>query len=252
MSRQQSREVIWSDEFDGEADTPIDSRNWTHEVGGGGWGNDELQFYTESPRNVGLDGQGNLAIVARSETPDDGRSLYGGCWYTSARIITKGRFEFAYGEIETRIKLPRGKGVWSALWMLGGNLPEVPWPACGEIDVFENLGHDPRTIYGTVHGPGYSGQQGIGRSYTATDDLSAGFHIYAVEWHPDSIRWRLDGHCFSSITRGDLSGRPWVFDHPFFILLNVAVGGSWPGAPDSSTTFPQTLLVDYVRVYRFS
>jgi beta-glucanase (GH16 family) len=240
-----TREFIWSDEFDGSAGTPVNPRYWTHELGGSGWGNGELQYYTNSPANACLDGNGNLAIVARSD--ESGR--YGPCRYTSARIITKAKFEFAYGEIEARIKIPRGRGIWPALWMLGANLPEVPWPLCGEIDVLENLGHDTRTIYGTVHGPGYSGQHGVSRSYVAASDLAADFHIYTVRWHTDSIRWYLDGHCCHTVTPDDLPGRRWVFDHPFFILVNLAVGGNWPGAPDESTTFPQTLLVDYVRVF---
>jgi beta-glucanase (GH16 family) len=232
---------VWSDEFDGDAGAPIDERHWTHELGGSGWGNNEVQCYTDSPRNSSLDGKGNLCITARQET--SGR-------YSSARVITKGKFEFAYGKIEARAKLPKGRGMWPALWMLGANLPETPWPICGEIDVLENLGHDTRTVYGTVHGPGFSGRHGVSGRCFAAHDLAADFHIYAVHWDPGSIRWHLDDKCYHVVTPDDLPGRRWVYGHPFFILLNLAVGGDWPGAPDASTAFPQTLVVDYIRVYQ--
>jgi beta-glucanase (GH16 family) len=233
-------ELVWSDEFDGPRGTPVDARYWTHELGGGGWGNRELQRYTDQPENAALDGNGNLAIVARREADE----------YTSARLITHGKVEFAHGRVEARMRLPRGRGVWPAFWMLGSNLGATPWPGCGEIDIVENLGHDSRTIHGTVHGPGYSGREGIARSHVHDVDLGEDFHVYGVDWEPDRVSWLLDGRVYGAVTVGDLDGRPWVHAHPFFILLNLAVGGEWPGDPDESTPFPATLLVDYVRVYR--
>jgi beta-glucanase (GH16 family) len=192
------------------------------------------------PANAALDGNGNLCIVARKNGEE----------YTSARLITHGKFEFTYGRVEARMRLPRGRGLWSAFWMLGGNLPSVPWPDCGEIDILESLGHDTRTIHGTVHGPGYAGRQGIGRSHWHDVDLADDFHVYGVTWQREGVAWSLDGQTYGAVTALDLGDRPWVHDHPFFILLNLAVGGEWPGDPDDSTPLPATLLVDYVRVYQ--
>lgn len=232
--------LLWSDEFDGPRGTPVDARHWTHELGGDGWGNRELQRYTDRPANAALDGDGNLAIVARRDAGE----------YTSARLVTHGKVELTYGRIEARMRLPRGRGIWPAFWMLGANLPGTPWPSCGEIDIVENLGHDPRTIYGTVHGPGYSGRNGIACSHEHDVDLANDFHVYGVEWQRERVAWSLDGRVYGELTAAGVGGRPWVLDHPLFILLNLAVGGEWPGAPDESTAFPATLLVDYVRVYR--
>jgi beta-glucanase (GH16 family) len=148
------------------------------------------------------------------------------------------------------MRLPRGRGLWSAFWMLGTNLPTTPWPHCGEIDVLESLGHEPRTIYGTLHGPGYAGRQGIARSSQTHADLADDFHVYGVDWQPGRVQWSLDGVAYGVLTPADLGGRPWAHDHPFFLLLNLAVGGEWPGDPDESTPFPAVLLVDYVRVYQ--
>jgi beta-glucanase (GH16 family) len=242
--------LVWSDEFDGEAGTPINDEYWTHELGGSGWGNNELQFYTNRPENVSLDGSGNLAIVAREDDSGQHACHYEICRYTSARIVTKGKVEFAYGRVEARIKVPRGQGIWPAFWMLGANFPQVRWPLSGEIDIMENIGREPRTVHGTVHGPGYSGGDGIGRAYHSDREFADDFHVYAVDWDPDAIRWYVDGELFSTLTPDDLRGHDWVFDHDFFIILNVAVGGYWPGNPDDTTEFPQTMLVDYVRVYQ--
>lgn len=231
-------EWVWSDEFDGPTLNPD---NWLAETGAGGWGNNELQFYTDRPENLRLE-NGLLVIEARKED-------YRGSRYTSARIKTESRRVFRYGRIEARLKLPTGKGIWPAFWMLGENLPTAGWPAAGEIDIMENIG-EPHTIYGTVHGPGYAGAQGVGASYTlGGDPLYQNFHTYAIEWTPTEIRWYLDETLFNIVRETDVPG-PWVFDHPFFILLNVAVGGNWPGHPDESTAFPQQMVVDYVRVYR--
>jgi beta-glucanase (GH16 family) len=234
--------LVWSDEFDGPAGAAPDPANWNHETGDHGWGNGELQNYTDSRENSALDGNGNLVITARQEA---------GGGYTSARLTTQDKVEHAYGRFEARIKIPTGQGVWPAFWMLGDNFPDTPWPDSGEIDIMENVGHEPGTVHGTVHGPGYSGGEGIGASYqhpqggAFTDD----FHVYAVEWTPDSITWSVDDVPFNTLTPADLGGRTWVYDHPFFMILNVAVGGQWPGYPDETTRFPQQMVVDYVRVY---
>ncbi|MCC6891627.1 MAG: family 16 glycosylhydrolase [Anaerolineae bacterium] len=244
--------LIWSDEFDGEANSPINTEFWTAETGGHGWGNNELEYYTDRLENAALDGNGNLAITARAENPDNYRCHYGTCTHTSARLITRGKFEFTYGRVEARLKIPRGQGIWPAFWMLGGNFGEVGWPNSGEIDIMENVGKEPRNLYGTVHGPGYSGGNSIGGSTTRDADLADDFHVYAVDWDADAIRWYIDGELFYTFTPNDLNGKPWVYDHDFFILLNVAVGGYWPGMPDDTTVFPQTMLVDYVRVYQLA
>ncbi len=236
--------VTWSDEFDKPAGAPIDDTKWRFDTGGGGWGNNELQYYTNSTRNVQHDGQGRLAITARQENPSNLQCHYGTCRYTSGRILTAGKVTQAYGRFEASIKIPRGQGIWPAFWMLGGN----DWPNTGEIDIMENVGHITNTVHGTVHGPGYSGGAGIGGSRTIGAPLGDTFHTYAVDWSPNLIVWYLDGSEYFRITPSGIRGNRWVFDHPFFMILNVAVGGNWPGNPDGSTSFPQTMLIDYVRV----
>lgn len=244
--------LVWSDEFDGEAGTPVNSEYWTHDVGGHGWGNNQLEYDTNDPENASLDGSGNLAIVAREGSPEGRFCHYGNCDYTSARLITRNNVEFTYGRVEARIQIPRGQGIWPAFWMLGSNFQRVGWPASGEIDIMENVGKEPQNVYGTVHGPGYSGGDGVGGSYSMGEDFADDFHVYAVDWDPDAIRWYVDGELVNTITPDDLRGNQWVFDHDFFIILNVAVGGYWPGNPDETTEFPQTMLVDYVRVYQLA
>ncbi|MDH2426899.1 glycoside hydrolase family 16 protein [Sphaerisporangium sp. TRM90804] len=236
--------VTWADEFNGAAGTSIDGSKWKFDIGGSGWGNNELQYYTNSTRNVYHDGQGHLAITARRENPSNLQCHYGACQYTSGRILTADRFTQTYGRFEASIKIPRGQGIWPAFWMLGGG----NWPTTGEIDIMENIGSVPNTVHGTVHGPGYSGGSGIGGSRTIGAPLGDAFHNYRVDWSPNLIVWYLDGSEFFRITPSNLRGNQWVFDHPFFMILNVAVGGNWPGNPNSSTTFPQTMLIDYVRV----
>jgi beta-glucanase (GH16 family) len=243
--------LVWSDEFDGAAGALVDATKWVFDLGGNGWGNYELEYYTDRARNASLTGEGTLAIQAFRESyrGADGVSRD----FTSARLKTLRRFEQAYGRFEARLKVPRGQGLWPAFWMLGADIETVDWPACGEIDVMENIGREPSTIHGTMHGPGYSGAGGLSGSYALpagarfTDD----FHVFAVEWEPAAVRWYVDGALYHTRTPADLpAGTRWVFDHPFFILLNVAVGGDWPGSPDASTAFPQTMLVDFVRAYR--
>lgn len=249
----QTWSLVWSDEFNGAGGSPVDTTKWVFDIGGGGWGNNELEYYTSSPANASLDGNGNLVITAIKETlPRKRRCWYGRCQYSSARMKTAGIFKQAYGRFEARIKVPYGQGIWPAFWMLGKNINKVGWPRCGEIDIMENIGREPAKAHGTIHGPGYSGANGIGTSY----DLPAGafsdeFHVFSIEWKPDAIRWYVDGNLYQTRTAADLpAGAAWVFDHPFFILMNVAVGGSWPGNPDATTVFPQRMYVDYVRVYQ--
>ncbi len=239
--------LTWSDEFDAPAGAPADATKWNHELGGHGWGNQELQFYTERPENIAHDGMGRLAITARRED-------YLGAAFTSARITTRGKLEQRYGRFEARLKLPTGKGMWPAFWMLGNDIGRsARWPDCGEIDVMESRGATPWRVTGALHGPGFSGGNALIGGFETADraDLTADFHIYGVTWTPDEIQISIDGHAFHSVRRTRLpaSGR-WVYDHPFFLLLNVAVGGNFGGPPSEGTSFPQTLLADWVRVYQ--
>jgi beta-glucanase (GH16 family) len=241
--------LAWSDEFDGPAGSPPDPATWRAEVGGHGWGNQQLQWYTGAGDNAALDGAGNLAIVARRTGPEEAEGRFGGRGYTSARLVSKDRVAFRYGLVEARIRLPRGRGLWPAFWMLGQDIDRVGWPGCGEIDVMENFGKDPRVVQGTIHGPGYSGADGIGATHRAGAGLADGFHRYAVHWEPGRIRWYLDDRCYGTVTPDDLGGRSWVFDHDFYLLLNLAVGGSFSVPPDPAA-LPQAMLVDHVRVWR--
>jgi beta-glucanase (GH16 family) len=240
-------ELVWSDEFDGPAGGAPDPARWTAEVGGHGWGNQELQHYTDARDNVALDGAGHLAITARRQT-HEARA------FTSGRLTTRRKFQQAYGRFEARLKLPTGKGLWPAFWMLGADLDSgVRWPDCGEIDIVEGRGAQPWRVSGAVHGPGYSAGNARIAEYVTADrrDLTAEFHVYAVEWDPEEIRFFVDDRRYHSVRPGVLpGGAPWVFDHPFFLILNVAVGGSFGGPPDDTTPFPQALLADHVRAYR--
>jgi beta-glucanase (GH16 family) len=236
--------ITWSDEFNGAAGAPVDGSKWKFDTGGSGNGNNELEYYTTSTSNVSTDGQGHLAITARKENPSNNQCWYGTCTYTSGRIQTASTFTQQYGRFEASIKIPKGQGMWPAFWMLGGN----NWPTTGEIDVMENVGNTPNTVYGTVHGPGYSGANGVGGNKTIGSALGDAFHTYAVDWSPNLIIWYLDGQEYFRVTPANINGNTCVYDHPFDMILNLAVGGSWPGSPDASTAFPQSMLVDYVRV----
>lgn len=240
--------LTWSDEFNGANGSLPDSSKWVMETGGGGWGNHELESYTNRAQNAHLQ-DGNLIITAINEkyTGADGIARE----YTSARLKTLGKFDQKYGRFEARIKLPQGQGIWPAFWMMGNNIEKVDWPNCGEIDIMENIGKEPAMVHGTIHGPGYNGADGLGASYTLPSGKFADdFHVFAVEWVASAIRFYVDGSLYQTRTPADLpAGTTWAYDHPFFILLNLAVGGDWPGNPDKATTFPQTMLVDYVRVY---
>jgi beta-glucanase (GH16 family) len=248
-----SPSLAWHDEFDGPAGASFDRAKWVADTGGKGFGNQERQFYTTRAENVALDGDGHLVITARAELPSSAYECwYGRCLYTSTRLKTKGLFAQTYGRFEARIRIPRGQGLWPAFWMLGDDIDVVHWPQSGEIDIMENIGREPTIAHGTLHGPGYSGAGGIGRADTlARGAYADDFHIFAVAWRPSEIRWYVDGREYHRMTPADLPpGTKWVFDHPLFLLLNVAVGGGWPGDPDASTTFPQQMVVDYVRAYR--
>lgn len=238
--------LTWSDEFNGEDGSSPDATKWAFDVGGEGWGNKELESYTARPVNVEQRG-GNLVVTARKEdyTGADGTARP----YTSGRV-RRGLFAQDYGRFEARMKLPVGKGIWPAFWMLGDDIDSVGWPKSGEIDVMECIG-DPLTIYSTLHGPGYDfGGVSTRFAVPSGHDVNKGFHLYAVEWAPNDIKFYFDNRLIVERTPKDLpKGTAWVFNHPFFLLLNLAVGGSWPGNPDKTTAFPQRMLVDYVRVY---
>ncbi len=241
--------LVWSDEFNGAEGSLPDPAKWVMETGGNGWGNQELETYTNRAVNAQQKG-GLLVITAQKEKYKASDNIERK--YTSARIKTQGLFEHAYGRIEARIKIPEGQGIWPAFWMLGQDIGAVGWPKCGEIDIMENIGKEPSTIHGTIHGPGYSADKGIGSPYSLADEkrFADDFHVYAVEWYPKEIRFYVDDQLYATRTPAELpEGARWVYDHKFFIILNVAVGGGWPGNPDKSTRFPQRMLVDYVRVY---
>jgi beta-glucanase (GH16 family) len=231
----------FTDDFDGPAGSPADGSKWNYETGDN-VNNHEREWYTAGASNAALDGQGHLVITAKKENSGN-NCWYGACEYTSARLNTSGKFSTGGGHIEVRMKLPRGQGMWPAFWMLGGS----NWPTDGEIDVMENIGKEPTTVHGTIHGPGYSGANGIGAAYNGPN-FSDDFHTYAVDWNGQSITWSVDGNAYETRTPADLNGNQWVYNHPFFLILNLAVGGDWPGDPDGSTQFPQQLVVDYVHV----
>jgi beta-glucanase (GH16 family) len=244
-----SNTATFTDDFDGPAGSGVDQSKWHLETGDN-VNNHELEYYTSGTNNAALDGQGHLVITARKENPANYQCWYGTCQYTSARMNTASTFTQAYGHFEARMKLPRGQGMWPAFWMLGNNIGTVGWPNSGEIDIMENIGREPSTVHGTIHGPGYSGSGGIGAAYTLPNGqaFADGFHTFAIDWSPNTITWSVDGIAYETRTPADLGGNTWVFDHPFFVIVNLAVGGYWPGDPDSSTVFPQQLVVDYVHV----
>jgi beta-glucanase (GH16 family) len=247
-------QLVWREEFNARAGHPVNSARWSHETGDGtaqgipGWGNNEREYYTDSLANASHDGQGNLLISVRpADQPLS--CYYGPCEYTSARLVSRDRVEIGHGRIEARIKVPAGAGLWPAFWALGSDIGEVGWPTCGEIDVMEYLGRNPNDVFGTLHGPGYSGANGISGQTTLPGPLSDDFHVFAIEWQSDRVDWFVDGALYHSATRADVGGNPWVFDKPFFMILNVAVGGFLGGAVDPGLTFPRSMAIDYIRVY---
>lgn len=250
--------LVFEDDFNGEAGASINTEFWNFDIGTGqdGWGNQELQYYTDRPENISLDGQGNMVITARREN-------FQGSAFTSARINTRGKVERQYGRFEARIQMPGGRGVWPAFWMLGRNIETEPdddpatvvWPFPGEIDITEMRGQEPFRTIGSIHGPGYSGGGAISGELDLEDErFDTDFHEFAIEWTPDFIDYFIDGVRYNRITREDIpNGTDWVFDdQPFFILLNVAVGGTFVGFPIDQTPLPQTMIVDYVRIYEIA
>ena len=235
--------VVWNEEFNGASGQGVDTSKWNFDTGGGGFGNQELQYYNSGTSNVFQDGQGHLVIEARRES--GGHSCwYGTCQWTSGRIQTAGKFAQLYGHIEARIQVPKGAGLWPAFWMLGGGT----WPNGGEIDIMENVGRDPNTVYGTIHGPGYSGGNAVGGTRNIGQPLGNAFHVFALDWSPNLIIWTLDGAEYFRATPASVRGNRWVFDHPFFVILNLAVGGNFPGSPNASTPSVNRMLIDYLHV----
>ncbi|GHJ41374.1 ricin-type beta-trefoil lectin domain protein [Streptomyces sp. TS71-3] len=241
-------QAAFTEDFDGSAGSAVNGSRWTQETGDNSGNNHERQYYTAGNANAALDGQGHLVITARRENPGNYNCWYGRCEYTSARMNTAGKISAQYGHIETRMKIPRGQGMWPAFWMLGNG--GGGWPAQGEIDIMENIGKEPGTVHGTIHGPGYSGSGGIGAGYSLPGGqaFADNFHTFAIDWAPNSIKWSVDGNVYQTRTPADVGGNQWVFNKSFFIILNLAVGGDWPGNPDGGTSFPQQLVVDYVHV----
>jgi beta-glucanase (GH16 family) len=240
--------LTWSDEFNGPNGSAPDPNKWVVESGGNGWGNNELESYTPRSKNV-REENGNLVIEAIKEkfVGTDGVRRE----YTSARLKSEGRFSQRYGRFEARIQIPSRQGAWPAFWMLGDDYPAKGWPECGEIDIMESAGTEPDKIQGSLHGPGYSGTNPLTAAYRLPRGrFSDSFHVFAVEWEPQVVRFYVDSQLYATRTPADLPpGKPWVYDHPFFVLLNLAVGGDLPGRPRDSNVFPQRMLVDYVRVY---
>lgn len=233
-------QLVWEDEFVGAAGTLPNATNWGFDVGTG-WGNAQLEYDTNRPENAQLDGAGHLRIIARQES-------WLGSNHTSARMTTAGKQEFKYGRFEARLKVPTGQGLWPAFWLLGADLNTVGWPQTGEIDIMEARGQEPTVNHGSLHGPGYSGGGALTRRYTLTSGrFDTEFHTYRVDWSASRISWYVDGQLYHEVNKGDQPGA-WVYDHTFYIILNVAVGGGFVGAPNGSTTFPQELVVDWVRV----
>jgi len=238
-------ELVWSDEFDGAAGELPDPNNWTFDIGTGqgGWGNQELQYYTNRPTNVSMDGEGNLVITARNEP-------FGGQPFTSARIKTEGLVEQEYGRVEARLITPYGPGIWPAFWMLGSNIETVNWPQCGEIDIMELRGQEPNIIHGSLHGPGYSAGNAVTKKYVLPNGrFDSDYFIYAIEWDEDKIDFFVNDFLYQRISKSDVPGE-WVFNQPFFIIFNIAVGGTFVGFPTIQTPYPQRMTIDYVRVFK--
>jgi beta-glucanase (GH16 family) len=241
-------ELVWHDEFDGDK---IDPEKWVHDIGGYGFGNGEAQFYTDRPENSRVE-NGLLVIEARFE-------LYENNYYTSAKLWTRDLYEFTYGRVEARTKVPPGAGLWPAFWMLGADFDPYfkedgswvsNWPFCGEIDIMEYIGREPKLILGTVHGPGYAGALGLSKWVHQEFDIADEFHTYGIEWTYEGITWFFDGEPYYTLNREAVGQREWVFDKPFYLILNLAVGGRFPGPIGLDTKFPANYYVDYVRVYQ--
>lgn len=233
-----SMSLKWSDEFDGDQ---LNSANWTYEIGDGcpdlcRWGNNELQEYSDNESNSNVE-NGKLTITARKE----------GSGYTSARIKTEDKVELQFGRIDIRAKLPKGQGIWPAIWMLGANIDQVVWPMSGEIDIMELVGHEPSEVHGTVHFDDGGYKTSSDKIRLSSGTYSDQFHVYSLVWEKDQIRWYVDNELFHNFSASGLNVYP--FNAPFFFIMNVAVGGNWPGNPDQTTEFPQEMVVDYIRVF---
>ena len=250
-------DLVWSDEFEGPAGAPPDTSRWRADLGDGcamgicGWGNDEKQTYTDAPENVALDGSGRLAIVARV-APAGLACHYGPCRYTSAKITTRGRMAAEPGRVAARIRLPTGQGLWPAFWMLGAEYPATPWPQCGELDIMEHKGSQPRITSSAVHGPGYAGATPFAHAHALPMGANPDdFHEYAVEWDSTRVRFWVDAVMHFTVSAEELARYgPSVLARPYFVILNLAVGGRFDGDPATDAILPATMLVDYVRVYR--
>ncbi|POS01846.1 glycosyl hydrolase family 16 [Flavobacterium croceum DSM 17960] len=241
---QKNWSLVWSDDFNDASGTQPNPTKWTYDIGNSGWGNSELQYYTNRPENVATDGNGNLVITAKSE-------IYNGAPFTSARIKTQGLFSQKQGRFEARIKTPYGPGIWPAFWLLSDNVNTVGWPQCGEIDIMELRGQQPHIINGSLHGPGYSGGNAMTTPYSIPNTrFDVDYHLFAVEWYEDHIDYFVDDYLYQRIKKSDVSGE-WVFNNSsFYIILNVAVGGNYVGFPTAQTPFPQKMYIDYVKVYQ--
>jgi len=237
--------LIWQDEFTADA---LNTSDWTYEIGNGcpnncGWGNNESQYYRQENTSIV---SGNLIITAKKQN-------YEGSEYTSSRLVTKGKQQFKFGRIDIRAALPQGQGIWPALWMLGSNIDAAGWPASGEIDIMELTGDLPNRVVGTVHYGANLAQHGyksVSKFAASGDSYQEKYHVYSINWENNLVQFLIDDEVYSTITPADLNGQPWPFNKFFFFIFNVAVGGNWPGYPDSSTKFPQYLIVDYVRVFQ--
>ena len=257
-----SKKLLWSEEFNGKAGAALNAKNWNYDIGDGtaagipGWGNSEREYYI--PAAVKQDGKGSVVIKAtRMKVDPSGQTTkanpyacyYGtACEWTSGKIHTLGKLGFQYGRMEARIKMPKGVGMWPAFWMLGSNIKTNPWPGCGEIDIIEAKGVNPKIAYGTAHGPGYSGGEGIGGLTAMKTFNYSGFNTYAVEWMPDQIKWLLNDKVFFTLNKKDVAEKEWVFNKEFYLILNLAVGGQFTGDIDPDLK-SGSMTVDWIRYY---
>jgi beta-glucanase (GH16 family) len=240
--------TVWNEDFNGAAGTGVDSSKWSFDTGGSGFGNQELEYYTSGTSNVAMDGQGHLVITARKGSGGHNDCWNGTCQFTSGRIQTAGKFTQQYGHIEARIQVPNGSGLWPAFWMLGGG----NWPTDGEIDIMEVVGRDPNRLFATLHGPGYSGGNGYGNTLVSGSPWYQAFHNYAVDWSANQIVWTVDGQEYFRATPASLQAAKgnvsWVYNHAFFIILNLAVGGNFGQGNPAGLPAESKMLVDYVHV----
>ena len=242
-------DLLWSQEFNGKMGAKIDPKFWNYDIGGTGWGNNELQNYQKDA--VAMDGKGNLVITVKKSVDKNSFCVYGPCRYSSGRILTAGKVAFKYGKIEARIKMPAGGGTWPAFWMLGNNISAVGWPNCGEIDIIEGVGNNPKWVSVALHGPEYSGGKNIGTSFLNSSNLSAGYHTFGIQWMPSQISWTFDGEVVQTVNQDSLNGKTWVFDAPQYLLLNVAMGGNLGGdVPEKFSS--AKMYIDWIRVSKFN